>query len=89
MPTEQQVMIQNLDDAIDLLARVRHLGLLPEDDRHGDLAHDVDAFIEQMDEHNHIGASPRCRVCGRMTEIESWDTPVEYCPNDCDLSDQS
>lgn len=30
------------------------------------------------------GDADRCRACASLLEIESWDTPVPYCPNACD-----
>jgi hypothetical protein len=76
-----------LTDALaELVARARALGAFTSDNPHlaaldrtaGRLLADVAA-----------GGGPssddeRCSVCAALIETESWDTPVGYCPNDCD-----
>lgn len=73
---------EQLDVAVELLARTRALGLLTDDaDRTSDIATDIDGFLEDFP---HVAHTDRCTVCAHPLEIESWDTPVTYCPNNCD-----
>ena len=73
---------ETLDVAVELLARVRALGLLTDEaDQVSDIASDVDGLLEGFP---HLAHVPRCPVGAHVLEIESWDTPVEYCRNDCD-----
>lgn len=76
---------ETLDIAVELLARVRHLGLLTDEaEERSDIAGDVESFLEDFPNEANV---PRCPVCAHVLEIESWDTPVEYCRNDCAVPD--
>lgn len=74
-----------LVSALDLLCRIRRLGLLTDAaEQASDIAGDVESFIELHDEHGHLSHPERCGTCGHLLNVEFEDTPALYCERGCE-----
>lgn len=74
---------QLTEDLADLVARALALGLFAGSEHAAGLATRAEDLVNAADPH--AAETPRCSVCAEILATESWDTPVLYCPNACDV----
>lgn len=76
---------QVAEQLAELVCRVKTLGGFDTDNVHlAALVETADRLVATVDPSGTLAQTERCEVCAAPVEIESWDTPVAYCPNDCD-----